>query len=112
MNKIALIAAFAAAIPAYALAQSAPPPVSPTPSAATTTSTPDNPERGKFRAACGADIAKYCGGTGSSNVSTPELMKEQRGKVSACLITHTADLSANCKAAVIERDAASKAKKS
>lgn len=63
-----------------------------------------NPVWVKFRAACKADIAKHCGDV--------ERVKGERGKMRACLHTHKTDLSADCKAAVAERDAAAQAKKS
>jgi Cysteine rich repeat len=64
----------------------------------------NNPVWVKFRAACKADIAKHCGDV--------EKVKGERGKMRACLDTHKADLSADCKSAIVERDAAAQAKKS
>ena len=58
----------------------------------------------KFRVACKADIAKHCGDV--------ERVNGERGKMRACLDTHKTDLSADCKAAVAEPDAAAQAKKS
>ena len=110
MKNIALIAACAAIIPLNAFAQS---PATPAPTLApSATAAPSSmtPDRGKFRAACGADIAKYCGDSSVAANTTPT--KEQRTKVRACLTTHTAELSTDCKAAVIERETESKAKKS
>lgn len=78
------------------------------PNAAVPAAQPDtdhsNPVWVKFRAACKADIVKHCGDV--------ERMKGERGKMRACLHTHKTDLSADCKAAVAERDAAAQAKKS
>ena len=78
------------------------------PNAAVPAAQPDtdhsNPVWVKFRAACKADIAKHCGDV--------ERVKGERGKMRACLHTHKTDLSAACKAAVAERDAAAQAKKS
>ncbi len=78
------------------------------PNAAVPAAQPDtdhsNPVWAKFRAACKADIAKHCGDV--------ERVKGERGKMRACLHTHKTDLSADCKAAVAERDAAAQAKKS
>ena len=72
------------------------------PNAAVPAAQPDanhsNPVWVKFRAACKADIAKHCGDV--------ERVKGERGKMRACLATHKTDLSADCKAAVAERDAA------
>ncbi len=67
-------------------------------------SNPVWPVWAKFQAACKADIAKHCGDV--------ERVKGERGKMRACLHTHKTDLSAACKAAVAERDAAAQAKKS
>ena len=64
----------------------------------------NNPAWQKFRAACAADVAKHCGDV--------ERVKGERGKVRACLDTHKASLSTECSAALAEREAAAKAKKS
>ena len=64
----------------------------------------NNPAWVKFRAACKADIAKHCGEV--------ERVKGERGKMRACLETNKASLSSDCIAAIVERDAAVKAKKS
>ena len=78
------------------------------PNAAVPAAQPDtnhsNPVWVKFRTACKADIAKHCGDV--------ERVKGERGKMRACLHTHKTNVSADCKAAVAERDAAAQAKKS
>lgn len=83
------------------------------PNAAVPAAQPDanhsNPVWMKFRAACKADIAKHCGDVERVK---GERVKGERGKMRACLATHKTDLSADCKAAVAERDAAAQAKKS
>ena len=77
------------------------------PNAAVPAAQPDanhsNPVWMKFRAACKADIAKHCGDVERVK---GERVKGERGKMRACLATHKTDLSADCKAAVAERDAA------
>jgi Cysteine rich repeat len=100
----------------FAIAQTAAPaaPANPAaaataaPTAAAPAAQPDadrsNPAWMKFRAACKADIAKHCGDV--------ERVKGERGKMRACLDTRKTDLSADCKAAVAERDAVAQAKKS
>lgn len=96
----------------FAIAQTAAPAAPANPAAAATAAAPaaqpdanhGNPAWMTVRNACKADIDKHCG-----NV---ERVKGERGKMRACLDTHKADLSADCKAAVAERDAAAQAKKS
>jgi len=115
MNKFALLAAFTAlSIPAIALAQSAPASVSTMPTAPSATPAPAAPiaARGKFRAACAADMTKFCGDVAAISSATPDQKKEQRGKMRACLTTHSADLSGDCKAAITARDLEHTAKKS
>ena len=74
------------------------------PAPALSDATKDNPAWVKFRSACKADIAKHCGEV--------ERVKGERGKLRACLETNKASLSSDCTAAIVERDAAAKAKKS
>lgn len=62
-----------------------------------------NPAWVKYRASCKADIAKHYGEV--------ERVKGERGKMRACLNSHQSDLSNECKAAIAEREAAEKAKK-
>ena len=87
------------------------------PNAAVPAAQPDanhsNPVWVKFRAACKADIAKHCGDVErvkgervKGERVKGERVKGERGKMRACLATHKTDLSADCKAAVAERDAA------
>jgi hypothetical protein len=73
-----------AVLPFTALAQNA---TSPSPEA-----------REKFRAACGADVQKFCAD-----------VERGKGAMRSCLETHEKELSAACKAARAER-AAAKAK--
>ncbi len=72
--------------------------------------------RAKFRAACSADIAKFCkdippaGQTTAA--TTPDQMKGQRANMRQCLATNAANLSADCKSAVDQRAARETAPKS
>ena len=116
MTKTSLLAAVVAlSLPALAFAQTAPAPAT-APTAAPVTAVapkaPDNATRSKFRAACGADIAKHCGDAVAAKGATPEETKAQRGKVRACLTTHNAQLSTDCKAALTEIEAKAAQKKS
>ena len=81
-----------AVLPLAALAQSAAPSSATPPEAA---STQKSEIRAKMRAACGADVQKFC--------ATVE-----RGKhaIRSCLESHQNDLSTACKAARAERAAA------
>ncbi|MEQ1615587.1 MAG: hypothetical protein ABL904_22765, partial [Hyphomicrobiaceae bacterium] len=102
--------------PAPAAAAKAPAAVT-APAAPAATATPavktdDAARGGKFRAACGADIAKLCGDVKPIANATPDQMKETRTKTRACLTTNTAKLSTECKSAMTEREAAQAAKKS
>ncbi len=74
------------AIPIAAVAQTAPPSA---PSAERAEA------REKFRAACGADVQKFC-----ANI------ERAKGAMRGCLAEHEKDLSAGCKAAREERAAA------
>jgi len=71
-------------LPAAALAQSAPAPDSPDRTAA----------REKMRAACSADVQKFCSG-----------IERGKGLMRACLDQHQKELSAGCQAARAERAA-------
>jgi hypothetical protein len=76
-------------LPAAALAQPATPPAAPT---------PVSPERAaareKMRAACGADMQKFCAA-----------IERVKGARRACLDQHQSELSAACQAARAERAA-------
>lgn len=112
MTKFAFAAVLVAlSIPAIALAQSAPATAPTAPSATAAPAAPDA-ERNKFRAACGTDIQKFCGDVTIDSSTLPDQKREQRGKMRACLTTHNADLSVDCKAAVTAREAEHAAKKS
>jgi hypothetical protein len=54
-----------------------------------------SPERGKVRAACAADIQKFCAS-----------IERAKGAMRACLDQHQASLSSECNAARAERAAA------
>jgi hypothetical protein len=118
MTKITVLAALIAlSAPVAAFAQSAPAPAAPgaTVAAPTARSEPSPEEkaaRGKFRDACGVDIAKFCADAAPVANATPDQMKGQRSKIRACLDTNKANLSTACKAVVVEREAAAAAKKS
>jgi len=115
MTKLTLIASLAAlCVSGVAMAQTAPQPspVAPAPAATAAPAKQDDAGRSKFRAACGADIAKLCGDIKPVANATPEQMKETRAKMRACLTTNSAKLSADCKSAMTEREAAAAAKKS
>lgn len=115
MTKMTLIASLAAVcLSGVAMAQTAsqPSPVAPAPAAAVAPAKHDDAARGKFRAACGADIAKLCGDVKPVANATPEQIKENRSKMRACLTTNSAKLSADCKSVMTEREAAAAAKKS
>lgn len=101
---IAGILAVAAASGA-AFAQTAPAPSGASAPAATTSTKPDDGNRAKFRQACGADLAKFCGDAKPAANATPEQMKEARAKTRACLATHQAELSVGCKSVLDERAA-------
>lgn len=110
------VAAFAQTAPAPTAPAKAPsvttaPAVAPA-TAATPAAKTDDAARTKFRAACGADIAKLCGDVKPIANATPDQMKETRTKTRACLTTNTAKLSTECKSAMSEREAAQAAKKS
>ena len=109
---LAAVAVFATA--SAALAQTVPAPAAKAPAPAATAAQPkhDDGAREKFRQACGGDIAKLCGDAKPVANATPDQMKEARGKLRACLATHKAQLSADCKTAVVVREAAAQAKKS
>jgi cysteine rich repeat protein len=57
--------------------------------------------RAKFRAACGADVQKFC-----ANI------ERAKGAMRSCLTAHETDLSDTCKAARAERAAARSKEKS
>ena len=80
-------------VPFVALAQSAPPAPQAAPSVAP--SSQKSEARAKLRAACGADVQKFC-----ANV------ERGKGALRTCLESHQNDLSAACKAASAERAAA------
>ncbi len=119
----------ALALPAAAFAQLAPAPATPAPAAKAPAATPAAPAvpvapaaaakmtpapiaaREKFRADCGADIAKLCADATPVKGATPDQGKAQRGKLRACLVTNKAKLSTACNVAVTEREAALTAKK-
>ena len=118
-----IVAVMAFAVPTLVVAQVASPvqPATPPPAATSSppvlTAPPVAPSadiataRAKMRVACGADIAKFC--TEAVTVSPPgtNTKKQQRGQIRACLASHTADLSADCKATLAARSAARDAKK-
>jgi hypothetical protein len=117
MIRTALAAALMAlAVPAAGFAQTAPAPTAPAatvaPQAKTEPTAAEKEARAKFRAACSADIAKFCSDAMPVAGAAPDQMKAQRTKMRGCIDTHKADLSATCKAAIVERDAAVAAKKS
>jgi phosphate-selective porin len=123
MTKITVLAALIAlSAPVAAFAQSAPTPApAPAPTTGATAAAPaaktePSPEekaaRAKFRAACSADFAKFCADAMPVAGGTPDQVRTQRGKMRACIDTHKAELSADCKAAVVDREAAAAAKKS
>lgn len=58
----------------------------------------------KFRAVCGADIQKHCG-------SIDRTSDTGRGQMRQCVETNKAKFSADCQAAVAERDANREARK-
>jgi hypothetical protein len=136
MSKLILIAAaLALTLPAIAIAQTAAPaptvpaakpPVATAPvTAAPTTGSPTpadqakraetSPEeqaaRAKVRAACSADVAKYCAEAAPVAGATPDQMKAQRGKTRACLTANATSLSTECKSALAERDKSHDARK-
>lgn len=86
--KSCLAAAFAMLVPVVAIAQTAPPPPAADPAVRAAAVA-------KFRQACAPDIQKFC-------------MTAEKGKgvVRACLDSHAADLSDDCKGARAERAAA------
>lgn len=104
MLKTTVLAAFVAiATSAAAFAQTATPPAA---APATTAAAKHEDGAGaKFRAACGADIAKLCGDVKPVADATADQKKESRGKMRACLTTHKAELSTGCKTVVDEREA-------
>lgn len=106
------VAVFAQTAPAPTPPAKAPAAVTAPATAATPAAKPDDAARNKFRAACGADIAKLCGDVKPIANATPDQMKETRTKTRACLTTNTAKLSTECKSAMSEREAAQAAKKS
>ena len=63
---------------------------SPTPQTQTAPATPE--AMSKFRASCAADVQKFCA-----------MVERGKGQIGKCLVSHTADLSDACKAAVAER---------
>jgi hypothetical protein len=67
--------------------------------------------RAKFRAACSADIAKFCPEATPAADATPDQVKAARGKTRVCLTTNAANVSADCKTAMVEREKAYEAKK-
>jgi hypothetical protein len=115
-----------ASLPMVAVAQTAAPQAAPPTAAAPATSgapvaaktdqraeptAEEKAVRAKFRAACSADIAKYCGDTQPAADATPDQVKAQRGKLRACLTTNAANVTADCKTAMVEREKAYEAKK-
>jgi hypothetical protein len=85
-NKIRSAALLTILLPAAALAQSATPPSSADPERAAA--------REKMRAACAADIQKFCPG-----------IERGKGQMRACFEAHQKDLSPACQAARAERAA-------
>ena len=93
MHRMTIGAAILLAVlPFAALAQSAPPSSATPPEAA---STQRSEARAKMRAACGADVQKFC-----ANI------ERGKGAMRTCLESHQNDLSTACKAARAERAAA------
>jgi len=91
-HKVCGAALLLALLPAAAMAQSATPPAD----------LPDRAEaRAKVRAACAADVQKFC-----ANV------ERGKGAMRACLEEHQANLSAECTAARAERATARAKEKS
>ena len=112
MTKTALLAGLLALVSmGTANAQTATQPAPAAPATAAAPAKQDHGDRGKFRAACAADLTKHCGDIKPIAGATPEQMKEQRSKIRVCLTSHKAQLSADCKAAVDEREASTAAKK-
>ncbi len=121
-NRMFLAATIiAVALPFAVHAQSAspePPTAAAAPSAASAPRS--NPAmdavRAKFRAACGIDIAKHCKDVlpdgPTTAATTPEQVKGRRSNLRACLASHSADLTLDCKTAITEREAAWQARKS
>jgi hypothetical protein len=83
MHRAILAAAALAVLPLAALAQSTTPPA-----------TDQREGRSAVRAACAADIQKFCAS-----------IERARGAMRSCLEAHEQDLSAACKAARAERAA-------
>ncbi len=102
--KIFVLAIALGALPAFALAETAPAPAAPV--AATTapanaappsagTEQGGDTTRGKYRMACAADFAKFCAD-----------VEKGRGKKRACLESHQSEITSGCKDALAERAAA------
>lgn len=114
MTKIALIAAALTGLAiTSAFAQTAAPPAAPAAAAPAATSIPAAPGAQdpaakarfeKFRAVCGADIQKACG-------NVDRTTDAGRGQMRQCIETNKAKFSADCQAAVAERDANREARK-
>ncbi len=109
ISVFTIAVSLAAATAALAQSPAAPTTGGPAPVAATA----EDAGRAKFRAACGADIQKLCAAavTADAQTATPEMKKEQRGKVRACLTENKAQVSSGCMAYLAEREAAQAAKK-
>jgi hypothetical protein len=119
MNRLSVVAMIVAlCAPAAGFAQTAPAPaaapaaVPPAPVAKAEPSEAEKAARAKFRAACSADVAKFCADAAPVAGATPEQMKGQRSKMRTCMETNKASLSADCKAAIVDRDVAVAARKS
>lgn len=111
MSKLALIAAALTGLAVTsAFAQTAAPttPTTAPAAAATGEKGPQDPASKarfeKFRAVCGADIQKHCGTVERGN-------EQARGQMRQCIDTNKAKFSADCQAAVTERDANRDARK-
>lgn len=118
MSKLLLAAsAFAGFLATSALAQTATAPATPSAPAAapaapaTPVAQPSGPHDPaakarfeRFRAICGADLQKHCGTIERGN-------DQARGQMRQCIDTNKAKFSADCQAAVAERDANREARK-
>lgn len=103
------------ALPVAASAQTAPAPPAPGPAGPTATGeAAPSPEelasRARFRSSCGPFIKSHCANVFSGNAVTPEERRDQRGKVRACLSANKDVLSADCRTALAEREAAAAAR--
>lgn len=120
---VSMLASLALPVAASAQTAPAPPAPGPAPSApgqagpagptATGEAAPSPEElasRARFRSSCGPFIKSHCANVFSGNAVTPEERRDQRGKVRACLSANKDVLSADCRTALAEREAAAAAR--